>query len=169
MTIPVLTGLATMNDDVLVDSLVADVIDGLREDLHPQFGVRAYRMFVVTRTWNGSQAGDGAFVDAAAELRPQPRLWQWTGLKYVQANCGIREVGDVKATEVSLTYTAEQIDPRSLTKRQEFFIGLADANGQMSPTRLWTHVTPPFIDREKDMGWVFNLRRVETAPPWVPS
>lgn len=168
MATPVLVGTATLDPSVLVDSLVPDVIDGLREDLHPAFGVRAYRVYRVIRTWSGGEIGEGTHSESAGELRPQPRVSMWDGLKYVQAVCGVRELGDVKLSEVSLTYSAEDLDPRALTARQELFYALAEANGQGSPLRLWAHAVPPFIDREKSMGWVLNLRRVEAAPPWAP-
>lgn len=169
MAVPVLTGAATLSQSVLVDSLVPDVIDGLREDLHPAFGVRAYRVYRVIRTWTGKSAGEGRHTDDAAELRPQPRVSVWSGLKYVQATCGIRELGDVQLSEVSLTYTDEQIDPRTLGKNQEAFFAIGEAHGQASPLRVWAHTAPPFIDREKTMGWLMFLRRVEAAPQWVPT
>lgn len=168
MPVPVLVGDATLDPSVLVDSLVPDVIDGLREDLHPAFGVRAYRCYRVIRTWTGKDIGEGVYTDDASELRPQPRVAQWDGLKYVQATCGVRELGDVKLSEVSLTYSAEQLEPRTLGRNQESFYALGEANGQASPLRLWAHTTPPFIDREKTMGWVMHLRRVEVSPPWAP-
>jgi hypothetical protein len=169
VAVPILTGAATLNPSVLVDSLVPDVIDGLREDLHPAFGVRAYRVYRVIRTWSGKVVGEGTHTDDAAELRPQPRVNVWSGLKYVQASCGLRELGDVQLSEVSLTYSAEQLDPRGLSAKQEQFFAIGEAHGQLTPLRVWAHTAPPFIDREKTMGWLLFLRRVETAPPWVPS
>lgn len=168
MTVPVLIGAATLDPNVLVDSLIPDVIDGLREDLHPAFGVRAYRVYRLIRSWSGAVAGEGTISDVGHELRPQPRVRQWDGLRYVQATCGINELGDVKLTEVSLTYTEAQLTGKPLNKNQEAFIAIGDAHGQASPIRLWGHTQPPFIDREKDMGWVLWLRRVEAAPSWVP-
>lgn len=170
MTVPILTGEATLNPSVLVDSLVPDVIDGLREALHPDFGVRAYRVYRVLRTWSGKIVGEGVNSDEAAELRPQPRVAMWNGLKYVQAQCGIRELGDVMLTELSLTYTEAQLTGQPLTRKQELFFAIGDGNGQESSLRLWMVTAPPFIDRERDMGWVLHLRRIpEGQPPWQPT
>jgi hypothetical protein len=169
MSVPILTGAAVLNSSTLVDSLVPDVIDGLREDLHPAFGVRAYRVYRVIRTWGGKTIGEGRSTDDAAELRPQPRVMMWNGLKYVQATCGIRELGDVELREISLTYTEEQLDPRTLAKNQELFYAIGEANGQGAALRLWNVTAPAFIDRERDMGWVLHLRRVEAAPSWQPT
>ena len=168
MAVPVLIGAATLDNDVLVDSLVPDVIDGLRDELHPAFGVRAYRVYRVIRTWTGRRPGEGVYTDDAAELRPQPRVLIWDGFRYAQAICGVMEIGDVKLTEISLTYTAGQLDPRTLTEKQELFIAIGEGNGQASPTRLWAHKMPPFIDREKDMGWVMLLHSIKGAS-WEPT
>lgn len=168
MPVATLVGTATLDPSVLVDSLVPDVIDGLREDLHPAFGVRAYRVYRVIRTWSGRDVGEGSYTDDAGELRPQPRVLHWNGLKYVQAVCGVRELGDVELQEVSLTYSADDLDPRTLRGNQELFYVLGEANGQLSPLRVWAHAVPPFIDREKSMGWIMHLRRVEASPSWAP-
>lgn len=168
MTVPALIGTATLDDNVLVDSLVVDVIDGLRDELHPEFGVRAYRVYRVLRTWTGSTPGQGKFSDVAAELRPYPRVRLWDGFNYVQAVCGVRELGDVKITEVSLSYSESDLAPK-VGNNVELFFGIGDANGQGSSVRLWAHKMPPFIDREKDLGWCLMLHRVQSAPPWVPS
>jgi hypothetical protein len=168
MAVPVLIGLAFLNPDVLVDSLVGDVIDGLREDLHPQFGVRAYRVYRVIRSWAGRVAGEGTFTDDAAELRPQPLVWQWDGLRFVQETCGVEELGEVKLTEVSLTYTESQLTGQPLRKNQEILIAIGEAHGQASSTRLFRHTRPPYIDRVKDMAWVLWLRKVEGAT-WLPA
>jgi hypothetical protein len=174
MATPVLVGAASLNSDVLVDSLVPDVIDGLREDLHPQFGVRAYRTYVVVRTWTGARVGEGTFTDDAGELRPQPLVWSWdtlaNALRFQQAACGVRELGACKLTEVSLTYTYDQLTGgNALRDNQELFVAIADAHGQGNHPRLFTHDKPPYVDRVKDMGWVMFLRHVEAASPWVPS
>lgn len=169
MTVPVLTGSATLDDEVLVDALVPDVIDGLREDLHPQFGVRAYRMYRVIRTWSGAEPGEGTYTDVAVELRPQPRVEVWDGLRYVQAACGIEELGDVRLTEVSLSYTFADITGGVLAANVEVFIAIGEAHGQAQPTRLYTFAMPPFVDREKTMGWVIALHRVQTGAPWAPT
>lgn len=167
----VLIGEATLNDAVLVDSLVSDVIDGLREDLHPQFGVRAYRVYVVRRTWTGRTVGQGQFSDVALELRPQPRVKVWDGLKYTAEPCGIEEMGDVQLSEVSLTYTERQLTGGGqLAMSEELLIGIAEAHGQGTRRRVYTHAKPPFIDREKEMGWKVWLRSInaDLGAPWEP-
>lgn len=169
MPVPPLTGTATLDQGVLVDSLVPGVIDALRDSLNPQFGIRAYRTYRVIRTWTGAEPGSGSYTDDAGELRPQPRVWVWDGFKFNQEPIGLQSVGRVRLTEVSLTYAEPDLTGQPLTNNQELLIAIGDANGQGSSTNLFTHVQPPYIDREKDMGWVLNLIRVQNSRPWVPS
>ena len=173
MAVPILVGVAALSDDVLVDSLVPDVIDGLRDDLHPQFGVRAYRLYRVIRTWTGAIEGEGTFTDEAHELRPQPMVAVWDSLanafRYVQGACGIEELGEIRLTEVSLTYTHGQLTGQPLAANQQHFLALGEAHGQGQPTYLFTLAKPPHVDRVKDMGWVLSLRRVQAGVPWQPA
>jgi len=157
-------GAAILDPDVLVDGLVEDVIDGLREDLHPAFGVRAYRVFTVERSWSGSMIGQGQATDVVRELRPQPRVLVWDGLRYSMEPCGLDEAGEIKLTEVSITYTQAEIDGGgALRPNQEWLIRVSEAHGQAQRDRYYQHTRPPFVDREKDMGWILWLRAVAEA------
>jgi hypothetical protein len=169
--VAVLVGEAVLSESVLVDSLVPEVIDGLREDLHPDFGVRAYRVYRVIRTWSGKRAGDGVSSDLVGELRPQPLVKVWTGLRLELASCGVDQLGEIALTEVSLTYTETQLTGGGgLTMQQELFYGITDAHGQGTIRKLFAITRPPYIDRIKDMGWVVWLRSVKGDPggPWEP-
>lgn len=165
----VLVGEAVLSPTVLVDSLVGDVIDGLRESLHPDFGVRAYRVYRVIRTWSGQRVGEGVMTQEALELRPQPRVGVWNGLRMELAVCGVDEMGEIVLTEVSLTYTEAQLTGGgALGMNQELFLGLAEAHGQGQRRRLFSHTRPPFVDREKDMGWKVWLQpaKGDPGPEW---
>lgn len=169
MPVPPLIGTATLNPSVLVDSLVPGVIDSLRDSLNPQFGIRAYRVYRVIRTWTGTQPGDGSYSDNAGELRPYPRVMVWDGFRFEQEPAGLKSAGRIRLTEVSLSYAESDLTGQPLRANQELLIAVADANGERSSVNLFTHVQPPYIDREKDMGWVLNLIRVQNSNPWVPS
>lgn len=157
-------GSATLDPDVLVDSLVTDVIDGLRSDLHPAFGVRAYRVYTIRETWSGSRLGEGNRSEVATEITPQPLVEAWDGLRYELARCGLDEMGQVRLREVSLTYTeAELIGPSSLGKNERWLIRIDEAHGQENTSRYFVHTKPPYVDREKDMGWIVWLRASEVG------
>jgi len=158
-------GSAILDPNVLVDGLVEEVIDGLRRDLHPQFGVRAYDVFTVARTWSGQGQGEGRATDVEVLLDPQPKVNIWerqNGRRYELDKCGLDEAGEIMLTEVSLTYTQAELDGGgALSRNQEFFLKLTEAHGQASRTAYFIHTKVPYVDREKDMGWVLWLRRVE--------
>jgi len=157
-------GSATLDPNVLVDSLVDEVIDGLREDLHPAFGVRAYRTFTVRRDWSGAIAGQGQATETVVELRPQPRVLIWDGLRYSMEPCGLDEAGEIRLTEVSFTYTQAELDGGGdLPSTSEWLIRIDEAHGQEQRSRYYQHTRPPFADREKDMGFVLFLRAVSEA------
>lgn len=169
MPTPILTGTAILDESILVDSLVPDVIDGLRDSLQPAFGIRAYRLYRVLRTWSGSEPGDGSFVDAGAELRPQPRVMVWDGFRFQQEAAGLQNAGRVRCTEVSLTYSEADLTAQPLARNVELFYAIGDANGQGTTLKLFTLYQPPYIDREKDMGWVVNLIGVQSGvTSWAP-
>lgn len=156
-----MAGSAILDPDVLVDSLVTDVIDGLRSDLHPQFGVRAYRLFTVKRTWTGRTQGEGTYSDVETELDPQPKIAIWDGLEYRLEPCGLDVEGELRATEVSLSYTQDELDGGTLATNEQWLLKITEAHGQASRAIYATHSKPPYIDREKDMGWVLFLRVVK--------
>jgi len=155
-------GSAILDPDVIVDSLVTDVIDGLREELHPQFGVRAYRVYTVKQTWSGKVVGEGAVSEVVSEIRPQPKVLEWgDSLRLDLKNCGLDEIGEIRLIEWSLTYTQAEVDGGPLGKNQAWFIRIGEAHGQASRDFETVHNRPPFIDREKNMGWVVWVRPVK--------
>ena len=154
-------GSATLDPDVLVDSLVEDVIDGLREELHPLFGVRSYRLYTLLRTWSGTMPGEGTKIDVEVELTPQPLIEVWGGYKYDLEPCGLDEMGVIRLREISLTYTQAELIGPTLTCNQQWLMKLKEAHGQGNSERVFIHDRPPYVDREKDMGWVMWLRAAE--------
>lgn len=157
-------GESILDDDVLVDSLVVDVIDGLREDLHPQFGVRPYRVWVVRRKWSGRRLGEGSSIDQEIELRPQPRIAVWDGFRFRMEPCGLDEMGEIRLTEVSLTMTHDELTGGEMGMAEQILYKVGEAHGQGQPDRYFTIAAPPFVDREKDMGWILRLKHVAGSP-----
>lgn len=151
-----MAGTAILDPNVLVDDLVT-TIDELRNDLHTQFGVRAYRVYRVTRTWLGSMVGDGVSTDVEVELSPQPLVHPFASLSNRLDACGLQEAGYVDVTEVSLTYTYAELGTAEAPMGTQYLIKIAEAHGQAQPSRYFVHASPPYPDRIKDMGWVLSL------------
>jgi hypothetical protein len=150
-------GTATMGAN-LVDEMVtvADEARALRGEL----GADPYRIYVVVRTWSGTEPGDGTPVDVEArELTPTPLVAE-LDLQRRWAPHGNDEAGMVRLHEVSLTYTQPELVP-SINANQELLYKLVPQHGQGSPTRWFTLAAPPVEDRAKTIGWIMKLRKVE--------
>lgn len=156
-------GSATLGTN-LVDSLIPDVVDGLRDDLHPEFGVRQFSVFTVRRAWSGSGVGEGDFTDTESEITPQPLVEPYRTRFELEA-CGINEAGLVRLREVSLTYTEEELtgfigeNATGLEANEQWLYKLTDAQGQEIQTSYWVLKQRPFPDRIQDIGWVLELER----------
>lgn len=161
-----MAGNATLGGS-LVDSLV-EVVDGLRDALHPAFGVRQYRAFVVTRTWDGGRIGDGLATDEEIEIEPRPRCRE-PGDGYRLDHAGRAEAFDLVLEEVSLTYTEAELGGGTIAAGVEVFWRIEDAEGQEIAPRFFVLAAPPTPDRESSIGWSCKLRRVRReasdAPP----
>jgi hypothetical protein len=151
-----MSGNASLDPANLIDSLVG-VIDDLRGDLNAAFGTRPFRCFTVMRSWTGQEQGEGDYSDVVNELIPAPRVRFWDGYKWVMTPLGTHEDGTIRIDEVSLTYTYDDLSPQGLRLNQQFFYVLAEANGQGQANRYLKQSKPPFVDREKTIGWICDL------------
>lgn len=163
-------GSATLDPNILLDDLV-ELVDDLRDDLHTDFGVRAFRVYTVLRSWDGGFVGDGAYTEVETEITPQPRVLPYAerGLSYSLEPCGIDEAGFVIIKEISLSYTHEELTGKTVTggiegdtpAPSEWVIRIREAHGQNQPFRDFKIDGAPFPDREKDIGWVMRLLKSE--------
>jgi hypothetical protein len=165
-------GSATMGTN-LIDDLMPDV-DDLRGDLNADFGTRPFNVQTIKRTWLGPSGieGDGDFQDVITTITPTPRVEQWDGYKWVLLAAGYHEDGIIRVSEVSLTYTWNELTGGDLERNQQFFVRFVDAHGQGQKDRILRQSKPPYVDREKTIGWMLwlmdmNISRtapVEVAP-----
>jgi hypothetical protein len=155
-------GSATLNDAVLIDSLLP-TIDELRGELHPEFGVRAFRFYSVVRTWTGRRPGEGSKSDVVTEYLPQPLVEAWNGYRYELVTCGLNALGEIRLIELSLTYTYPEV-AGALLPNQEMLYRLSEAHGQEQPHTYWVQAEPPYPDRVKTLGWILKLKRFQGAP-----
>jgi len=155
-----MAGTATLDPTVLVDDLVTDVIDGLRAELHPAFGVRAFRVYTVVRTWSGLEVGLGDPTDEEVELVPSPLVHPFV-FQREQEPCGFDIAGMVKITEVSLTYTQAELLACEAPEGVQYFIKIVEGQGQEQAAKYFGHSKAPYPDRVKDMGWILWLEAIE--------
>jgi hypothetical protein len=157
---------ATLGNN-LVDSLITDVVDGLRSSLYPAMGVRQYNVRIIKRTWSGGDVGAGTpAVTMDLTLDPQPLVafGESEDRLSVGAGCGRVEHGSAVLTEVSLTLTEAELHP-VLSAGQESYYAIDEAQGQEIASTYWVPSSKPITDRERDMVWVVRLRRYEPLSP----
>lgn len=156
-----MAGSASLDSTVLVDSLVPTV-DSLRDSLHAAFGVRHFRVFVVTRVWSGGMIGSGSFVETALELSPRPMVEPFTEYKYKLEPCGLNEAGYIKLSEISLTYTEAEL-VGTLTMGTQLLWKISEGHGQATRTRYFIPKGPPYPDRVKNIGWQIALENAQVS------
>jgi hypothetical protein len=148
----------------IIDRLVP-VIDRIRGTIHPKAGDRQWNVAVVRRVWPSGRRGDasgGAPVSTVLQLTPQPRVEFPTdehGVHFEMQPHGKLEEGTCKISEISLTYSEDQLTPQNLPANTEFYFRLTDAQGQLVPARHYVPAGPASPDREKNMGWTITLTR----------
>jgi hypothetical protein len=123
------------------------------------FGTRQFNMQAVKRTWLGpsGRIGDGDFRDEVTTITPAPRIPLWNGYKWVMLAGGYHEDGSIVVDEVSLSYTYAELTGGEMQRNQQFFFRLVDAHGQGQQDRILRNSKPPFVDREKTIGWILIL------------
>jgi len=163
-----MAGSATIGSS-LIDEMVS-LVDDLRDDLHTDFGLRQFNVYLVTRSWDGGYIGEGSYTDSETLIEPDPKVQPYMTELNLEP-CGIDEAGFLKLTEVSLTYTESELtgafgSDASITSAQEFFYKIADAHGQGIETTYWVTANKPYPDRDTmdrrgygTIGWHVKLRR----------
>lgn len=154
----------------LVDELIGDVVDELRGELHPEFGVRQWRVYHARRTWPSGRIGedDPAPAWVETEITPQP-LVVYESYQGAQPDiafqygdgCGLEIMGEITLYEVSLTYTEPELLGYPIPAGTEFTYVLRDAYGQSLIPRHYVVAAPPYPDRIETLGWRIRLRATE--------
>jgi hypothetical protein len=153
---------STLTPGLLADELIG-VADVVRSSVHGALGTRPYTVHTVLRTWSGSRPGDGTVFDVETEIVPPPSIPQ-LGANQMRPT-GQDEEGTITATEVSLTYSEDDICRRNLAANEQFYWRLTERHGQNSAPQWFVVAARPKAqrgDQEGDtIGWVIRLRRVE--------
>jgi len=163
-------GSAILDPDILLDDLV-ELVDELREDLHSDFGVRAFEVYTVTEVWESGRIGEGASVITETELTPQPKVKPYApaGLNSELTACGLDEAGFVDLEQISITYTEEELTghpvvdgvSQDIPSGTKFWYRIREAHGQLQSYRDFKLSGPPFPDRIKTIGWKARLIKIE--------
>lgn len=158
-----------MPDAVLTPGLLADeligVADVVRAAVHGGLGTRPYSVHLVTRTWAGPRRGEPPVVETAAEILPPPSVPQ-LGANQLHPT-GQDEEGQITITEVSGTFTQDELYPKDNPENVEFYWRLTERHGLGSTEHWLLPVARPKFERGDQVGdaigWRVQLRVVE--PP----
>jgi hypothetical protein len=100
--------------------------DSLR-DLLTKFGLRSYRVSLVRIQWSGGKRGRGVpTVVEETPILPTPKIGSLEAISEMASSIGLNEVGSLELSQVSGTFTEEQLSGRSpegdpIPPSQEFF------------------------------------------------
>lgn len=104
--------------------MVGDIVDGIRQ-LLTDFGLRQYRVFVITLAWSGSKYGIGtSYIKYVREILPTPKVSDLSFIQRQASTGGIHEEGKIIVSEISINdWTEDELlgtDPiTGLTKPNE--------------------------------------------------
>lgn len=145
---------------------VSQALDQIRDAVHGALGTRTYRVFVVRRTWSEGRVGGGQATDVELELVPRPLVERVNHERLGPA--GREHEGDIRLTEVSLSYSYQELDPKvSAANGEESFYRVQNVGGNGELDGFYVIDGEPLPrrgDNKKDnFDWYVHLRRTTDA------
>lgn len=145
----------------LIDKLITKV-DSLRQKAADKFGLPAFDMYRVMRTYASGTIGEGAFVDAETLLSPPPMV-KFQGGDVLERG-GRHDNRTMTAKEVSLSYTEDWLQGEPLAAGQQCFYKLVERNSTTAAdTTYWILSAVPEAERD-EINWILRFRRFEICP-----
>lgn len=139
------------------------IIDDVRSTVHEALGSRTYKVEIVTRRWSSGARGVGTASEHVLELKPRPLVSRISRDRLGPA--GREEAGDLRLTEVSLTYSAAELQP-TVEPGMEVAYRVTDTGGQNQKPIFCVLAADPVSRRGDRKGdncdWYIVLH--ETAP-----
>lgn len=143
----------------LVDKLITKV-DGLRQTFADKFGLPAYDLYQIVRTWSGGEVGSGTVTSVVTRINPTPKVTFKGGETLLSA--GRHEDRTMQASNISLTYTENFLQGDPKPSGTEVFFKLVERNGQAADTTTWILSGVPQAQRNK-IGWLLDFKHYHTA------
>lgn len=131
----------------LLSDIDVDGILGIRDDLD----VALKPVYLVTRTWDGSEPGDGEFEDEEAQILPSPRVVEFSQDLRIRQG-GAMEAGDILLKMISkVSYDKADLD------------GTSDEQNVEKIYKVGTEYFRPISVTEKHLTWNVQVRRTNRA------
>lgn len=150
---------AVIDRKPLADKLV-DVVDNVRRKVHAKLGTRTYRVQIVTRRWVSGTIGIGTPITNILEIDPRPLVERSEGDRLAPG--GRENQGDAMITQISLRYTAADLQPPT-PPGTEVAWRVIDTGGQRQPDQ-WYLVDADPVTRRGDLqqdssDWKVRLKQ----------
>jgi hypothetical protein len=143
----------------LVDKLIPRV-DLLRQKFADKFGLPAYDLYQIVRTWDGGEVGAGNVVSSVVtKINPTPKITFKGG--EILLTPGRHEDRTMQAVNTSLTYTENFLQGDPKAPGVEVFFKLVERNGQAADTTTWILSGVPQAQRNK-IGWLLDFKHYHT-------
>ena len=149
----------TIREDVVTK--LGRVADKIRGSIHPMFGTRAYRCFLVATKWTEGERGGGfESVIWEKEIKPTPKVEGMDGLEAALTATGREEDGDVTLSEISLSLSESDVswltdEDHPVPVGENRFYEIRHARGRR---RRYTVANAPEYDTST-FGWKIRLTR----------
>ena len=101
----------TLRDDLI------PCVDSAR-DIINDFGLRPYVVLMRTRTWSGTQPGDGTATDVDVAIAPVPKV-SHPSPRLIANSGGTIQEGDRMVSKISASYTEAQLTGNPLAANAE--------------------------------------------------
>ena len=139
--------------------------DNLR-DLLTKFGLRTYRVTLVTIQWSGGERGVGTPTVVKEEpILPTPKISDISGITEVVQPIGLDELGQIFISGISGRYTEDQLMGRSelggdIPNDTEFFyeIEFPNVDGSPAPKRRFFPRGVPKYEAGR-LAWTVRLEK----------
>lgn len=146
-----------------VSDKLIDVVDNVRRKIHRALGTRTYRVQIVTRRWSGGDVGVGTPITTILEIDPRPLVERSEGDHLAPG--GRENQGDATITQISLRYSAEELQP-PIPPSTEVGWRVIDTGGQRQPDQ-WYVLSGDPVTRRGDLSgdstdW--KVRVKQTSP-----
>lgn len=139
----------------LIDKLI-NKVDTIRQAAANKFGLPAFDMYRVIRTWTSGIIGDGAFTDQIDVMYPTAEVTFKGGDKFEHG--GRFDDRTMMVKEISLTYSENYLRGDPKTAGQECFYKMVERNTQGKDTTYWVLNAQPSINRG-NINWELSFRR----------
>lgn len=142
----------------LIDKLITKV-DLLRQKAADKFGLPAFDMYRIVRTYTSGIIGDGSYTEASTLLSPPPMV-KFTGAEILEHG-GKRDHRKMVATEVSLSYAENWLQGEPLSPGQVCYYKLVERNSTTAAdTTTWVLEAIPETQRDQ-ICWELKFRRFD--------